>query len=77
MHTHIEDSTRRSVVVERDWLRGEWVITRAVSSLQGVVIARSVTRWPADLYDAQAVEQLVYDAILTPPSSSGAQPART
>lgn len=72
MHTHEEESTRRSVVVERDWLRGEWVITRAVSSLQGVVIARSVTRWPADLYDAQAVEELAYEAIVTTSSATGA-----
>lgn len=60
MHITEAPDHRQALVVERDWVADQWVVTRSVSATDGRVLAVTRSEYPCDLFDATDVEEIVY-----------------
>lgn len=69
MHHTEEVAPRHSVVVERDWVADEYVVTFALSDPWGNVIWSSIWRARADEWSAVDLESMVHRILAARASS--------
>lgn len=63
MHPSETQVLRPSLVVERDWVADEWVVTAAQSDADGLVVATVVNRYPTALWSASDLADLVFGVL--------------